>query len=257
MFNHDGKSPLSSINFITAHDGFTLNDLVSYNYKHNDENGEDNRDGSDDNLSYNHGFEGFCTNPKIEALRLVKIKNFLVYLFVSQGVPMLTAGDEMRRTQNGNNNAYCQDNEIGWMNWDLEKKNEGLVRFTSKLIELRKNHNIFRRDSFFKNQNEKSDKQEISWYNFSGKNPEWSKTNRFLGFELKGLSCNFYVATNTDIYDLTINVPALQNNKKWFRVVDTSLNSPDDILDSGKEECILDQKKYVLLSNATIILMSK
>jgi isoamylase len=257
LFNHDKKSPLSSINFITAHDGFTLNDLVSYNYKHNDENGEDNRDGSDDNLSYNHGFEGFCTNPKIEALRLVKIKNFLVYLFVSQGVPMLTAGDEMRRTQNGNNNAYCQDNEIGWMNWDLEKKNEGLVRFTSKLIELRKNHNIFRRDSFFQNQNEKSDKQEISWYNFSGKNPEWSKTNRFLGFELKGLSCNFYVATNTDIYDLTINVPALQNNKKWFRVVDTSLNSPDDILDSGKEECILDQKKYVLLSNATIILMSK
>ena len=109
-YNHDGRTPLASINFITAHDGFTLNDLVSYNYKHNEENGENNRDGSDDNLSYNHGFEGECTNPKIEMLRLKKIKSFLIYLFISQGVPMLLAGDEMRRTQHGNNNAYCQDN---------------------------------------------------------------------------------------------------------------------------------------------------
>ena len=124
LYNHSDRLPSASINFITAHDGFTLNDLVCYNGKHNEENGENNRDGSDDNNSWNHGYEGATSNPKIEKLREKKIKNFILSLMVSQGVPMMTAGDEFRRTQGGNNNAYCQDNEISWLDWNDIKKNE-------------------------------------------------------------------------------------------------------------------------------------
>ena len=149
LYNHDGRLTTASINFITAHDGFTLNDLVSFNGKHNDENGENNRDGTDDNNCYNHGFEGITVNPKIEKLRLKKIKNYILCLMLSQGVPMMLAGDEFRRTQNGNNNAYCQDNEISWINWNLAEKNEELVAFTRRIIQLRKNHcRTFRRRSY-------------------------------------------------------------------------------------------------------------
>lgn len=254
-YNHSGRSPLASINFITAHDGFTLNDLVSYNSKHNEENGEENRDGSDENLSYNHGFEGECTNPKIANLRIKKIKNFLVYLFVSHGVPMLLGGDEMGRTQNGNNNAYCQDNELSWFDWNLVSKNESLVRFTSNLIKLRKNNQAFRKSDFL------SENGEIVWFDITAKNPDWSKMNRFLAFKLTASKSNiieekeFYVATNVDIYDLTVTLPALSGNKKWYRVVDTSFESPEDILESGKEELLMEQRRYVLVSGSSIILV--
>ena len=258
-FNHSGRSPLASINFITAHDGFTLNDLVSYNYKHNEENGEDNRDGSDDNISYNHGFEGACTNPKIENARLKTIKNFFVHLFTAQGVPMMLGGDEMRRTQQGNNNAYCQDNEISWYDWTLAQKNQGLIRFVSQLIKLRKAHEVFRRISFFRDDYEKGGIPEITWYNPSAKVPDWQKTGRFLAFKLSGLAVDkdFYVATNMDIYDLTVTLPALSGNKKWYRIADTSFESPEDILESGKEELLGEQRRYVLISGSSIILMSQ
>ena len=188
LYNHSGRSPLTSINFVTAHDGFTLNDLVSYNSKHNEQNGEENRDGSDDNLSYNHGYEGDCSNPKIEGIRIRKIKNFLLMLFVSQGVPMMLAGDEMRRTQHGNNNAYCQDNELSWIDWSLAEKNSGLVRFTKNLIALRKAHPVFARTDFFKDTYEKGSvgEQEITWYNVNAKTPDWAKMDRFLAFKLSG-----------------------------------------------------------------------
>lgn len=258
-YNHSGRSPLASINFVTAHDGFTLNDLVSYNFKHNEENGEENRDGSDDNLSYNHGFEGECTNPKIEKTRIKTIKNFLVYLFLSQGVPMLLGGDEMRRTQNGNNNAYCHDNELSWVNWNLAEKNKGLVRFTSLLINLRKNHSVFSRIKFFSDFYEKGEIPEITWYDINAKVPEWNKMGRFLAFRLNGLEVDndFYVATNMDLYDLTITLPTLPGNKKWYRVCDTSFESPDDILEINKEELLEEQRRYVLISGSSIILMSK
>ena len=258
-YNHDGRSPFASINFITAHDGFTLNDLVSYNYKHNEENGEQNRDGSDDNLSYNHGYEGECTNPKIENLRIRKIKSFLTYLFVSQGVPMLLAGDDSRRTPFGNNNAYCQDNEISWMDWNLERKNKGLVRFTQLLIALRKNHPVFRRKKFFGDSSEKGSVPEIIWFDATAKMLDWSKTGRFLGFELTGQKQDndFYIATNMDVYDLTITLPSLTGDKKWYRVADTSFDSPDDILENGNEENLNEQKRYVLVSGASVIFMSK
>ena len=259
-YNHSGRSPLASINFITAHDGFTLNDLVTYNYKHNDENGEMSRDGTDDNYSYNNGFEGECSNPKIEISRLKKIKNFLIYLFVSQGVPMLLGGDEFRRTQMGNNNAYCQDNEISWVDWSLAKKNEGLLRFTTNLIALRKKHGIFRRISFFRDiRYERGAIPEIQWYDMNAKVPDWDHCSRFLAFQLNGLEVDndFYIATNMDIYDLTVTLPTLPNGKKWYWVSDTSFDSPDDIAEEGKEEEVRAQNRYVLVAGSTVILMSK
>ena len=258
-YNHDGRTPFASINFVSAHDGFTLNDLVSYNYKHNEENGENNRDGSDDNLSYNHGFEGECTNPKIEMLRLKKIKSFLIYLFISQGVPMLLAGDEMRRTQHGNNNAYCQDNELSWIDWTYAEKNKNLVEFTKKLIQLRKNHKVFRRNQFFGHSTDAISNPEITWFDSNGKMLEWSKANRFLGFRLNGqkVDNDFYIATNMDLYDLTITLPPLTGSKKWYRIADTSFESPEDILESGKEELLNEQKRYVLISGSSVILISK
>lgn len=258
-YNHNGKSPLTGINFITAHDGFTLNDLVTYNYKHNEENGENNRDGTDENFSYNHGFEGECSNPKIENLRLQKIKNFLLFLFTSQGVPMLLGGDEMRRTQNGNNNAYCQDNDLSWIDWNLAEKNTGLIRYTKELISLRKNHPVFRRTDFFKDDYDKINENEIIWYDMNAKNPDWNTLTGFLGFKLNGLSKDndFYLAVNMDIYDLTINLPSLPDGKKWYRIADTSFESPQDILENDHEEYLEEQKRYVLISSSAIILIAK
>lgn len=259
LYSYSGRSPLASINFITAHDGFTLNDQVSYNGKHNEENGENNRDGSDDNLSYNHGFEGDCTNPKIESLRLKKIKSSLMYLILSQGVPMLLGGDEMRRTQRGNNNAYCQDNEISWYDWNLAVKNKGLVRFTSLLINLRKNHNIFSRKQYYKESYNKETIPDINWLDINAKVPDWNKADRFLAFKLNGKDSDnsFYIATNTDIYDLTITLPATRENHKWYRLLDTCLDSPEDILEEGKEELLVEQRRYVLVAGCSIILISK
>src|SRR5262249_45461080 len=138
--------PFASINFVTAHDGFTLRDLVSYNQKHNDANGEGNRDGTDDNRSWNHGVEGATDDPAIEALRARQQRNFLATLMLSQGVPMMLGGDELGRTQHGNNNAWCQDNEISWFDW--EDADGELLAFVRRLIEVRRGHRVFRRGTF-------------------------------------------------------------------------------------------------------------
>ncbi len=144
----DGREPFASINFVTAHDGFTLADLVSYNDKHNEANLEDNRDGTDDNRSWNCGVEGPTDDPAILALRERQQRNFLATLLLSQGVPMLLGGDELGRTQGGNNNAYCQDNEISWFDWELDERGERLLEFTRRLIALRREHPVFRRTTF-------------------------------------------------------------------------------------------------------------
>jgi isoamylase len=146
LYADDGRRPLASINFVTAHDGFTLHDLVSYDHKHNEANGEDNRDGSDDNRSWNHGAEGETTDPAIRALRSRQKRNFIATLFLSQGVPMLSHGDELSRTQQGNNNAYCQDNELAWMPW---RSDDDLTGFVRRVSELRGDHPVFRRRRFF------------------------------------------------------------------------------------------------------------
>lgn len=149
LYQSSGRLPRHSVNFVTCHDGFTLWDLVSYSHKHNRANGEDNRDGTNDNRSWNCGVEGETTDPAILALRLRQVKNLMTTLMISQGVPMILAGDEFLRTQKGNNNAWCQDNEISWLNWELAERNKGFLRFVRELIWLRRRHPVFRRRRFF------------------------------------------------------------------------------------------------------------
>jgi isoamylase len=169
FFNHRGRKPWACINFVTAHDGFTLNDVVSYNEKHNEANGEENRDGTSDNRSWNCGAEGPSDNPEINTLRQRQMRNMLATLLMSQGTPMITAGDEFARTQRGNNNAYCQDNEIGWIDWTLRDKNDALVRFVRKIAGLRHKYPILRRNLFLNGQYiEDLGVRDVAWINQAG-----------------------------------------------------------------------------------------
>ena len=267
LYQYSGRKPYHSINFVTAHDGFTMNDVVSYNGKHNEENGEENRDGSDNNCSYNHGYEGACSNQKIERLRLQQIKNFFCCLMLAQGTPMFVAGDEFRRTQNGNNNAYCQDNEMTWLDWDEAEKNKDLVRFVSELIKLRKNHSVFGRKDFFgESEEEKKNGVDLVWFDFDGRVPDWSKLNRFLACELFGSryktkdgtqDVNFYIGMNTDLHDTAVILPTLENGKVWARVLDTSFPGVEDIVEEGKEEVLDAQRRYIIPANSIVVLASK
>jgi len=191
IFEPGGRGPTASINFITAHDGFTLRDLVSYNDKHNEANGEDNRDGEAHNRSWNCGVEGPTDDPGIRALRLRQMRNFLATLFFSQGVPMLLHGDELGRTQQGNNNAYCQDNELSWVHWDLDGEGQSLLRFTQRAIALRNQHPLFRRRTFFRGRTvHDSDQKDIVWLHPDGRemtDEEWNQGfARCLGAHLSG-----------------------------------------------------------------------
>jgi isoamylase len=190
LYQSTGRRPSASVNFITAHDGFTLRDLVSYNEKHNEENGEDNRDGHNDNRSWNCGAEGLTGDPEIERLRARQQRNFLVTLFLSQGVPMLTAGDEIGKTQQGNNNTYCQDNELSWLDWS--RSNRELLRFVQRLIAMRRNHPVFCRRRFFQGRPlHGSEVNDIAWFRPDGtemNNEDW----------LNGFAKSFSVFLNGD-----------------------------------------------------------
>jgi len=164
IYQHSRHSPLNSINFIACHDGFTMNDLVSYNYKHNEANGENSRDGNDDNMSWNCGAEGETDDEGIKYFRKQQIKNFAAILFLSQGVPMLLSGDEIGRTQNGNNNGYCQDNDLNWFDWDLAKENKDLFRFFKNLIAFRKKNSSLRKGRFFDGKTNDQGLPEIEWH---------------------------------------------------------------------------------------------
>src|SRR5215217_2038171 len=191
LYRHNGRRPYASINFITAHDGFTLNDLVSYNEKHNEANGENNHDGDNNNHSWNHGVEGPTDDPEINELRARQRRNFLTTLLLSQGVPMICAGDERRRTQNGNNNPYCQDNELSWLKWEYTEEEKRLLEFTRKLIQLRRDHPVFRRPKFFQGRRIRgSEIKDVMWFNPGGNEmseEEWSSPFvRCLGMLLSG-----------------------------------------------------------------------
>jgi isoamylase len=191
LYEQNGRRPYASINFVTAHDGFTLTDLVSYNEKHNELNGDENRDGDNNNQSWNCGVEGSTDDPQMNALRDRQRRNFLTTLFLSQGVPMLCGGDEWGRTQKGNNNAYCQDNEISWFDWERNEQRNQLFEFTRKLIYLRKEHPVFRRPKFLKGRRiPKSDIRDVMWFNPGGNqmsDAEWtSPFVRCLGMLLSG-----------------------------------------------------------------------
>ena len=213
LYAHNGRRPYASINFLTAHDGFTLNDLVVYEQKHNLANGEKNQDGDNNNLSWNCGIEGETDKPDIVALRARQKRNFLATLFLSQGVPMLLAGDEMGRTQQGNNNAYCQDNAISWLNWQLQPQDEELLAFTQQMIRLRKAHPAFRRRSFFQQQRVRGKDKNIMWLNPNGLemgDDEWNQGfARCLGMYLAGDAIGevdlFGVAVDDDDFLLLLN----------------------------------------------------
>jgi glycogen operon protein len=195
LYQHDGRGPFASINFVTAHDGFTLRDLVSYNEKHNEANGENNQDGANDNDSWNMGVEGPTDDPKIIHAREHQMRNLLATLLLSQGVPMLSGGDEFGRSQNGNNNAYCQDNEISWYDWTSTPEKESLLDFTSKLIQLRREHPNLRRRKFFQDRAiHNAQGYDIAWYGTNGEelsedawNAHWMRT---LGLMLNGQTLN-------------------------------------------------------------------
>ncbi len=190
LYGDDGRKAYASINFITAHDGFTLHDLVSYNEKHNEANGEENRDGHDHNISYNFGAEGPTGDPAIVAEREKQKRNFLATLLLSQGVPMLCGGDEMGRTQGGNNNAYCQDNEISWLHWDLDERDRDLLEFTRRTATLRREHPVFRRRHFFQGRKIRgSELEDITWLRPDGNemtDEEWNSDVRSFGMLLGG-----------------------------------------------------------------------
>jgi len=221
------KQPYNSINFITAHDGFTLTDLVTYQEKHNEENGEENRDGDNHNESWNCGIEGPSKNHKIEQLRDRQKRNFLTALFLSQGTPMLLMGDEYGHTRNGNNNAWCQDNHLNWFLWNELEKNKNFFRFCSQLIHFRKNHSLLKRTEFLKN-------EDITWHGAEPFSPNWEPSSRFLAFTLKDHQNghDLYIAFNSHFESLTIHLPPSPQFKKWYRIIDTSLESPEDFLEN-------------------------
>lgn len=191
MFNQRGRRPQASVNFITAHDGFTLHDLVSYNDKHNEANDENNQDGSNNNLSWNHGVEGPTEDAEINTLRLRQMRNFFATLLLAQGTPMIVAGDEFARTQHGNNNAYCQDSEIGWINWDLDEDGAALLKFVTRVIKLRQTYPILRRSRFLVGDyNEEIGVKDVTWLAPDGNEmsvEQWHDANgRCLGMLMDG-----------------------------------------------------------------------
>jgi glycogen operon protein len=242
VFNHLGRRPSACVNFVTAHDGFTLNDLVSYNDKHNEANGEANRDGSNDNRSWNCGAEGPTDDPAINALRQRQLRNFLATLLLSQGTPMMLAGDEFGRTQQGNNNAYCQDNEISWLNWKQESKPVHLTDFVRRLTALRQKYPILRRNRFLTGAvDEELDVKDLTWINASGaemRTEEWSDANmrcfgmlidgraRPTGLRQRGTEATMLIVFNAH-YDLVrFTLPPSPGGNTWTLVLDT--NVPDN-----------------------------
>jgi glycogen operon protein len=267
LYLRDGRKPFHSINFITSHDGFTLKDLVSYNGKHNDENGEENRDGSDNNSSYNYGDEGPTLDPVINTVRERQLKNLFTTLMVSLGTPMILGGDEFGRTQRGNNNAYCHDNEISWYDWTLLEENKSLFRFVKEIIAFRMRHPGFMRPEFFTGRggNYKAI-PDISWFNERGDNPDWDSIDYHLALRLLGSRADtladrddndFYIMINAapDTQAFVIADPPAK--KEWFRAVDTGLSSPNDILLPGQEKVLPSQRTYPVKARSIAILVSK
>ena len=242
LYGMSGRRPFASINFITAHDGFTLHDLVSYNDKHNEANGENNQDGTNDNDSWNCGVEGPSTDPTIVELRERQKRNFLTLLFLSQGVPMLCGGDEIGRTQSGSNNAYCQDNEISWFNWNLDHMQQDLLAFVRSLIALRKRHQVLRRRRFFQGRHIRgSEVKDLAWFRPDGKemtDEDWNAGySKSLSLRLAGdaiaetdqkgrpiVDDTLLILLNAHHTPLAFTLPAHKRGIRWHAVLDTSLS---------------------------------
>jgi glycogen operon protein len=239
LYQDDGRRPYASINFVTAHDGFTLTDLVSYNDKHNEANGEGNRDGTNDNRSWNCGVEGPTDDPEVLALRARQRRNMLATLLLSQGVPMLLHGDELGRTQRGNNNAYCQDDELSWVDW--RSADEELFAFTAALVAMRREHPVFRRRRFFAGRPIRGgdDLRDIAWFTESGKEmteQDWEvQVGQVLTVFLNGdgipdpdprgqrvTDNSFLLCFNAHYSDIDVQLPGNGYGQEWTVVLDTA-----------------------------------
>lgn len=249
IYGDTSHHPYHSINFITCHDGFTLNDLVSYNHKHNGANGEDNRDGWNDNLSYNCGHEGPTADPHVNALRQRQMRNFLTMGLIAQGVPFLVQGDEFGRTQHGNNNAWCQDSALSWVDWSLAEKNAGLLRFTRQMIALRKRYFAISREQFM---------QRVVWHGARLGAPDWSGDTRTLAFHLRGMfgHPDLYVLFNACWEPVRFHLPPVDGAYRWRRLVDTSLPAPCDIIEDDQAIWLKPADHYLLNPRSTIILIA-
>jgi len=238
LYGADGRHPYNSINFITCHDGFTLYDLVSYNKKHNEANGENNRDGADENFSWNCGVEGETTDPGIMHLRRKMVKNFLCCLLFSRGTPMLLGGDEFLRTQRGNNNAYCQDNEISWYNWEMCRSNADILEFCRRAIAFRKRFSVLQGTHFFKGAVGHGDAlPDIVWFNENLQQPSWhNPETRTLCFQIAGTANDpdygaylLFFILHAAAAPTSVRLPVLQG-KTWHRIVDTDRAAGEDFL---------------------------
>jgi isoamylase len=251
VYSKSGKGPESSINFVTCHDGFTLNDLVSYSEKHNQMNGEANRDGTDANYSGNYGVEGATENADIESVRKRLIKNFLLTLLISRGVPMLLGGDEFRRTQGGNNNAYCQDNEISWIDWTHLQQHQEIYRFAQGMIAFRQAHRVLSEEQFYTD-------AEIQWYGSHGGSPNWTDSREkhfaFMIQEEQSALCLLFNA-GADAVDFLL--PPLTHGERWHLAADTSAPTPHDLFAAGEEPPLIYQTTYLVNPGSSGILLAR
>lgn len=255
IYGHREREPEQSINFVTCHDGFTLNDLVSYNSKHNEANGEGNRDGSDDNRSWNCGHEGLTDDPDIERLRNRQVKNFLTLELLSIGTPMVLMGDEVRRTQAGNNNAYCQDNDISWFDWGLTDRHADILRFARHLIALRQSREL-PTERLDKSLNELLRDQPVAWHGVNLNSPDLSYNSHVIAATVSGPGNRFRIHLIINAYweELVFEVPPRGDMfGPWRRCIDTFLETPDDI--NGWDKCCETGKETYLVKPRSIVML--
>jgi isoamylase len=258
IYGHEDREAEQSINFVTCHDGFTLNDLVSYNGKHNDANGEDNRDGSNDNLSWNCGVEGPTGDPAVEELRNRQIKNFIALLMLSAGTPMLLMGDEGRRTQGGNNNAYCLDDETSWFDWNLLERHRDVHRFVKALATFRQRRDILEHEEAL-SLNQLLEHARLDWHGVKLGHPDWADHSHALAFTLRSFHMRFLIHVMLNAYwePLEFEIPPVDHSEEggWRRCIDTAMQSPDDVAqwrDARRHEdrsCVVQPRSLVLLAS--------
>jgi glycogen operon protein len=258
LYETSAREPYHSVNFVTCHDGFTLNDLVSYNQKHNEANGENNRDGSNDNYSWNCGAEGPTADTAVHELRVRQRKNFATILLMAHGVPMILAGDEFARTQQGNNNAYCQDNDISWIDWHMAEANADLVRFFRLLIEFRKRCPLLRRSQFAFNG---EDGFHVTWHGVKRMQPDWGHESRTVAMQLTqihsgGSRDDLHFLANAHWEDHDFELPQI-GQREWFRLLDTAQPSPHDIAEDGQEFPLLSQESYMVKARSVAVFVAK
>jgi len=255
LFDNEEAIPSRSINFVTCHDGFSLRDLVSYNKKHNLQNREDNRDGSDNNLSWNCGIEGDSTDAKIEKLRQQQMRNFLCLLFLSHGTPMILMGDEVAQSHQGNNNPWCQDNELSWFDWTLLQSNSGNHRFLKHLIQFSQNIRILQDDRFWR-ATSPSEKGDISWHGTKLGSPDWNPSSHVLAYTLEHESGKeiLHIMLNAGSIEESFAIPTLPRGESWKVIINTAASSPEDITAPEKASTVVGKSILVAAHSIVVVI---